>query len=179
MLVACPTYWQKSYCLDQYLAAYGAFSYPEKQLYMIDTTPDDMSYCNVIVKKGWTCDWMWVNEKMAPSMRITPVWRSIVNYAHSIGADFIASIEQDIIAPPGILEHMLGHFNPLRNNGVTCSYPTRGGIELVTNGVGCCILPTNLLWRLKWDGVFEKVVQDLNLIHIGNPGLEHLGKVKV
>jgi hypothetical protein len=156
VLVACPTWQGKLYCLQAYLNAYKAFTYPSKELLFVDNTPNGLDYKRIL-------------SEHAPCLRSTPMqhvqdavelaWVKILEYAHENGIDWILSIEQDVICPPNTIDIMIEHAT-VKQPFVMHSYPCRGpgpNTGRPIYSLGLCLMPTGVLWktRNRWMSVFE------------------------
>ena len=53
VLVACPTYDGLSDVLDQYVSAFKAFKWEDKELLLVDNTRDGGAYCEI--HASWRC----------------------------------------------------------------------------------------------------------------------------
>jgi hypothetical protein len=176
VLVACPTYDRKAYALNAYLEGYESLTYPNKDLYLVDTTPTNFDYMVALRKRNIHADWYPVQMTMDPSRRLTPIWREIIDYAHSQSADYVLTLEQDIIPPHDVIEIMLDFVQPGR--AVASEYPLRGVEGIIANGVGCALVPVNTLHRITWDkSMFEQMVHenlDACVLKLGD--IQHLGE---
>lgn len=145
VLVACPTYKGKSYCLGAYIEAYNNFMYPKRGLYMVDNTPTGDSYTQHLKSLNVAC------ERIAPEAdfqaTFAKAWQAIVDYAVKEGWEWIASIEQDNICPPITLDTLLNIAAYCKAVHVAHSYPWHKSQasdgRLI--GLGCNLIKTELL----------------------------------
>jgi hypothetical protein len=102
-------------------------------------------------------------------------WRLIVEHAHEIGAEWIASIEADVICPPETLSVLLRYSGG--RTAVFHAYPDRNnGAPIVS--LGCCLAETRALHktRYQWRETMENVLTALgsNWELRGLLSIEHL-----
>lgn len=144
ILVACPICESKGYALGRWLEAWQAFDYSDRAMFMVDNTPDTLSFTHRLRSHG------------IPAVHVEPMtafwdtmevcWRLIVQHAHEIGAEWIASIECDVICPPETLSVLLAHAGGFVN--VAHAYPDRrNGAPTVS--LGCALLSTRAMYETR------------------------------
>ena len=109
VLVACPTYDGKAYCLEAYAAAVKALSYPHDVL--LADNSDGPGYGRLLMDHG--LPFITSPPLKAPQDRVTEA-------RNALRARFLAgswthffSLEQDVLPPPGIIETLLSHDKPV------------------------------------------------------------------
>ena len=156
ILCACPTYEGKSYALGRWLEAFHNFNHSERSMFMVDNSPGTLSYLHDLREQG------------VPSCHVEPMsefwdslemqWQEIVIHAHEIEAEWIASIEADMICPPDTLNVLLE-----ASGGYKCishDYRARNEEGGRTVSLGCSLLDTSWLWstRYMWRPSFENYI---------------------
>jgi len=145
ILVACPTAQEKAYCLQAWVDAYKALTYPQRMALMVDNTAGTLDLTHAIRKLG------------IPAIHVEPVghnlyfwmeqsWDVIIAYALEHGCPWVASLEADVICPPETLEVLRSHAEGC--DVVGHGYPTRGawgGHRILA--LGCTLISTE--WLLK------------------------------
>jgi len=150
VLVCCPTAVCKDYAFERYLDAYNAFEHENKQLLMVDTTPncDWGEYADKLVDSGvekvifYKCN-QFVRNNL--TYMITQIWENvIIPYAHKNGFDWILHIESDVICPPNTIDFMLEMHALLGVDMVGHSYSLRDDENwYMEKSIGC------LGWRTE------------------------------
>jgi hypothetical protein len=140
VLVACPTAAVKNYCLQKYVDAYKAFTYKDKYLLFMDTTPmDGGENLALLCSLGAQCD----HIEPHPDLRDTvdAAWKRIVTVSAFGNYEYILSLESDVIAPPETLSVMVSLADMYGAAQVRHSYPLRKKEGLV-HALGCTLWPT-------------------------------------
>lgn len=106
ILVGCPTYDGKRYCLQQYAACVKSLSYPAYDILLVDNSITDdylheLQGLGVPVIKG--------PHLPNPASSIATSRNLLRDYAIKNGYDYLLSMEQDVIAPKDIIERLLAH----------------------------------------------------------------------
>lgn len=106
ILIGCPTYEGKEYCLNQYIQAIKSLTYPNYDILLIDNSKDN-DYFEKIKKLN------------IPVVKDTPVQTSHDSIVQSRNIlrkhllerdyDYFLSLEQDVIPPKNIIEQLLQH----------------------------------------------------------------------
>ena len=106
VLVGCPTYWGKGYCLREYSERVKKLSYTNYDLWLVDNSPDEL-YLEKIKKEGinaikgpWNED---ARDRIIASRNI------LREKALKEGYDYFLSLEQDILPPENVIERLLQH----------------------------------------------------------------------
>jgi len=182
VLVACPNFEPKAYCLHAWVDAYNALTYQRREAFMVDNTPGHLRFLNRIRAAG------------IPAIHIEPVyepselfshtlelcWRAILARAQENHCTWVASIEADVIVPPATLETLLVLGTGYDVVGHT--YPTRGawqGEQMIA--LGCTLIRRSWLekridfWTTNpetdiWRGARSREVEGLlRLQHLDPP----------
>jgi len=144
VLVAAPTYRGKRYCLVEYLEAYEAFSYPNRDLLLVDNTGDDGAYA------------AWMRAEFGVGVRylepaadfertFVDAWQVISDYATEHMYGWVLSLEQDVIGPPLLIDTLLNAAAYVGAPFVTHTYPYHDGRPEFYQGMGCTLMSTSLL----------------------------------
>jgi len=168
VLVACPTYNEKSYCLEDWLGCCRAFTYPHYGLYCVDTTPGSLIYLHHLRYFGIPADHVEPMSYIWDTMELA--WRMIVDFAHEHHYTHIASIEADVLCPPETLDVLLeaSHSEIVAHR---VPYP---GTPDGYFALGCKLIPTELLYQRRrcWETHMENLAQEsvqldgrLHIIH--------------
>jgi hypothetical protein len=145
--VACPTAKAKDYALERWYAAYLALETDAPhELVVVDTTPDTTSYQEKLVGMGINC--AHIQPPYWPKLNcliytVSKAWELIVEEAWACKADYILSLESDVIAPPETLEVLLGFAVATHAQIVAHSYPYVG-YPLPPHSLGCMLIERTL-----------------------------------
>jgi hypothetical protein len=149
VLVACPTYSGKAYALDAWAKAYQKFSYQNKEAFLVDNSPETLDYTRHIRFLGLACTYQAPMATWWDTLDLC--WLRIIERAHEVGAHYILSLEQDIIAPFHTIEVMLlaSGSDPAV---VTHRYRPRGPYNDNDwyETLGCTLIPTDLLYPRRF-----------------------------
>jgi hypothetical protein len=147
VLVGCPTYSGLESCLDEYLEAYKALHWPNRQLMLVDNTMDDGAYARSIKPK--------VEAVGGYLRRIEPstdwedtfyrAWGVLHQHAKWNGYQWVFSLEQDVIVPPLTLDTLLNAAAYVKAPLVLHTYPMHNGKPGFYQGLGCTLIKTELL----------------------------------
>jgi len=125
VLVGCPTFSGKDYCLDEYVARVKSLTFPNYDILLVDNSKDE-SYCDKIRSFGLDC---------IHSEYFTGVKKRIANSRNLLrqkvldeGYDFFLSLEQDIIPPVDVIQRLILH----QKRVVTGIYTRK--VEAIVNG---------------------------------------------
>ncbi len=175
-LVAAPTYRGKSYSLEAYIRAYNDFSYPNKGLFMVDTTGDGLDYFEHLKKIEVPCDH--INPGRDWQETFARAWKRITREAVDGGYQWVASIEADNICPPLTLDALLNIAGFCRAVHVAHGYPWHSDQSTTASliGLGCNVIHVDLLKTIfeqeKWmTDAFESEVYEYPKAH-GMPCVE-------
>jgi len=147
VLVACPTYEGKAYALNSWANAYHNLDYCHKSAFLVDNTAGSLDYMRHIRFLGLDCAHIEPMTHWWDTFDLC--WTKIIEYAHEIGADFILSLEQDIIAPSPTIEVML-LASGAKKAVVTQRYRPRGHDNCWYETLGCTLMPTDLLYDARF-----------------------------
>jgi len=106
ILVGCPTYYKKGYCLDQYVSRIKSLSYPNYDILLVDNSID-MNYFKRIKALGIPV--IKDSPKSKPHDTIVHSRNLIKQHALDKGYDYFLSLEQDVVPPKNVIERLLGH----------------------------------------------------------------------
>jgi hypothetical protein len=132
ILVACNTYEGKRYALDFWAEAYREFTYQPREVFTREIAAHDIPCAWVRPARDFW-DTIWLG------------YEKIVERAERIGAEFICSIESDVICPPQTLECLLSYWQP--DSVVAHGVPWRFGAEGDCWSLGCCLAETQRVRR--------------------------------
>ena len=174
IVVACPTCEQKAYALDAWLHAYYNFNTSERTMFMVDNTPGTLRHLWKLRALGVPSEHVEPMADFWDGMELQ--WRVIVQHAHDIGAEWIASIEADMVCPGETLNVLAAASGGFKT--VAHSYPARDDNHGLTVSLGCTLLKTSWLWstRQSWSQPFENFAfssGENNELH-GVLDIEHL-----
>jgi len=155
VLVACPTYQGLEYCLDEYLAAYDAFAWPNRALMLVDNTRDEGAYfarLQKLIETGPRRYVRHVEPRLKPDGNpgtfeetFYACWQTILSHAKFNGYPWVLSLEQDVILPKLGLDALLNIASYTAAPFVTHLYPFHGGRAGLYQGLGCILMATKLL----------------------------------
>ena len=152
----------KDYALAGYLAAYRAFTYPHRDLLLVDNTRDTLAYARNLRALGVETEHVQQMPDFWDTMELC--WRVIVEHAHARGHEYIASIEADVICPPDTLEVLLAHMD--HHGLVAHGVPDSDPYHFPCWSLGCVLVRTDRLYdsRLLWSLPMEQTM------YAGNDG---------
>jgi hypothetical protein len=157
VLMACPTWSGCKYSLKDWADAYHAQTYPNKAALQVDNSDGPMSggnlhYTHLIRAQGIPAIWQTTRwPSLWDTLELS--WLHIVEHAHSIGADFIFSVEADVIVPPDAMQKMVDCAYEQGTDGkpavVTQRYHPRGqpGPNFYWDTLGCSLFPVEPLYK--------------------------------
>jgi hypothetical protein len=154
VLVACPTYAGKEYCLDAWIAAYRALTYEPRFAYQVDNTRVSRKYHELIASKGIDCTHIqpWADWDRT----FYRCWQLILERAQQLDCYWIFSVEADNTPAPESLDimvnaalyagvHLVTHAYPMHQSAAKASGLT--GKEFYYHELGCMLLSRSLLER--------------------------------
>lgn len=106
ILVGCPTYNGKAYCLDKYAEIVKSLSYSNYDVLIVDNSPTG-EYVDKI--KSFGINVLKDEAKTGPHESIVHSRNIIKDYALQKGYDYFLSLEQDVIPPKDIIERLIRH----------------------------------------------------------------------
>jgi hypothetical protein len=156
ILVACPTCEAKAYALERWARAFDDFNFNDRAAFMVDNTPGTLRYTHRIRQCGIPAVHIEPLAEFWDTMEVS--WRVILEYAHELRAEWIASIEADVICPSDTLLTLLGAIGSY--DTVFHRYPTRGQPQNPTCSIGCALVTTSTLYRSRnlWVENMESVM---------------------
>jgi len=106
ILIACPTYQGKEYCLDKYINALKSLTYQNKDILFVDNSKTH-DYFNKIKSKGFAV----IKDKplKKPHDSIVQSRNLLRKEFLKKDYDYFLSLEQDVIPPKDIVEKLLTH----------------------------------------------------------------------
>jgi GT2 family glycosyltransferase len=106
VLVACPTYEGKKYCLDKYIEGIRALTYPNFDVLLVDNSKSE-DYYNLIKSKGIPvirAEWFeGARDRIVHSRNL------IREKVLKDGYDYLFSLEQDVVPQPDTIQKLLRH----------------------------------------------------------------------
>jgi len=148
VLIGCPTYSGLAGCLDEYLAAYDAFTWSRRTLMLVDNTNDDGKYAASIRAKVEAVPGRTL-KRINPSSdwedTFCRSWNVLLSHALWNGYTWVLSLEQDVICPPLTVDTLLNVACYIKAPFVTHTYPYHGGKPGFYQGLGCTLMKTELL----------------------------------
>ena len=165
--MACPTYSGMEYSLKDWARAYFAQDYENKDAFMVDNSDGPMHggnlhYLHLI--RGQNIPAVWQQTRF-PSLwdTLELSWLIMVEHAHEVGADFIFSVEADVIVPAYAMQMMVdcafAHATTDTVDGqevvrpavVTQRYHPRGqaGPNFWWATLGCSLFPVAPLYKAR------------------------------
>ncbi|HLD04416.1 MAG TPA: hypothetical protein VJG90_01730 [Candidatus Nanoarchaeia archaeon] len=104
ILVGCPTYWGKAYCLKEYAERVKKLTYPNYDVLLIDNSKNE-KYLNEIRQIGLPAEkGPWLEEAKE---RIIASRNMLRDKVLKEGYDYFLCLEQDILPPLDVLERLL------------------------------------------------------------------------
>lgn len=171
VLVACPTYAGKEYCLDEWVSAFHALTYVEKHAYMVDNTRISLQYFEKLKSKGIDCSHLvpWPDWDRT----FYKCWQLMLERAQQLDCYWVYSVEADNIPGPESLEimvnmalygnlHLVTHIYPMHKTAAKAS-----GIpedSWYYNELGCMLMSRSLLERAieefeEWGNIAASIFQ--------------------
>ena len=177
VLAGCPTSNRKKYCLKEYIESVKSLSFPSYDILLVDNSENE-DYYNEI-KKELPC----VKSKFYEAARKSIIEsRNILREkVLNENYDYFLSLEQDVIPPKDIIESLLKtgkkvvsglYFYIVDNELMPMAwgrYDEKHAvrlklsdvedeklIEVITAGLGCCLIHRSVLEKIKFRYVEEK-----------------------
>lgn len=169
VLMACPTYAGKEYCLDAWIAAYKALTYQPVFGYQVDNTRVTRNYFELIRSKGIDCTHIQPWKDWDRTFR--RCWELILERARALNCYWVFSVEADNVPAPESLQimveaalhariHLVTHAYPMHQSAAAASGLT--GKEFYYHELGCMLMSRSLLERAIDD--FEEYGQIVSAI---------------
>jgi hypothetical protein len=154
VLIGCPTYAGKEYCLDAWIAACRSQTYDPKFLYTVDNTRVSQAYFDLIRSKGVDCTHIQPWRDWDRTFR--RCWELILERAKALDCYWILSVEADNTPAPEALDimvnaalyanaHLVTHAYPMHQSAAKASGLT--GKEFYYHELGCMLMSRSLLER--------------------------------
>ena len=128
ILVGCPTWEGKKYCLKEYAEALKKLDYDNFDVLIVDNSKDD-SYLNEIKEAGLNAVKGKWHEKARD--RIIASRNLIKDYALKNGYDYFFSLEQDVIPVSNTLKNLLSHKKQIISGIVMNNLPVGNAVKLM------------------------------------------------
>ncbi|MBI4441654.1 glycosyltransferase [Candidatus Woesearchaeota archaeon] len=106
VLVGCPTYDGKLYCLEKYADGLKALTYPEKDILLVDNSSSPF-FAEHLKQRGIPVI-HYGYDLATPRDRIIHC-RNLLRKKVIAGYDYFLSLEADVVPPPSVIEHLLAH----------------------------------------------------------------------
>lgn len=154
VLVACPTYAGKEYCLDRWIAGFDALDYKDKWAYQVDNTRVSPAYYELLRSKRIDCthlvpwpDW---------DRTFFACWKLILKRAIQLDCYWIFSVEADNIPAPESLRlmttlailgkvHLVTHAYPIHASAAKASGVPENSAYY--HELGCTLMSRALLHK--------------------------------
>jgi hypothetical protein len=154
VLVGCPTYAGKEYCLNEWVKMFYALEYEPKWSYMVDNTRGTTAYFETLKKKGIDCSYLeaWPDWDRT----FLRCWELILSRAQALNCYWIYSVEADNIPAPESLQvmvnvalyanlHLVMHSYPMHKSPAEASGQDPN--SFVYHELGCMLMSRRLLER--------------------------------
>ncbi|MEK6964401.1 MAG: glycosyltransferase family A protein [Nanoarchaeota archaeon] len=106
ILVGCPTYWGKAYCLKEYVERVKKLTYSNYEVLLIDNSKNER-YLDEIQQSGLRAEKSsWCED---PKERIIASRNVLRQKILDEGYDYFLSLEQDLLPPVDVIERLLNH----------------------------------------------------------------------
>lgn len=155
VLVACPTYAGKQYCVDQWIAGFDALDYKDKWAYQVDNTRVSPAYYELLKSKRIDCSHLipWADWDRT----FFACWKLILKRAEDLGCYWVFSVEADNVPAPESLRlmvnlailgkvHLITHACPMHKSAAEASGVPENSYYY--HELGCMLMSTSLLRRV-------------------------------
>lgn len=155
VLVACPTYAGKQYCLDQWVAGFDALDYKDKWAYQVDNTRVSPAYYDLLKSKRIDCTHLipWADWDRT----FFACWKLILKRAVDLDCYWVFSVEADNVPAPESLRlminlailgkvHLITHACPMHKSAAEASGVPEDSYYY--HELGCMLLSRSLLQRV-------------------------------
>lgn len=153
-LIACPTYAGKEYCLDRWLEACKAQTYPDASIYTVDNTRVSLAYFDLLKSKGIDCSHLvpWPDWDRT----FFKCWQMILQRAKDLDCYWVFSVEADNTPAPEALQkmvdlalygnvHLVTHACPMHKVAAEAAGIPENSFYY--HELGCCLMTRTLLER--------------------------------
>ena len=107
VLVGCPTYAGKAYCLERFAESVRAIDYPNFDVLLVDNSRDDGKFAREVERRGLPCIRGPVRKR--PDGTIAASREILRRRAVREGYDYFFNLEQDVMVPPDTLTRLVSH----------------------------------------------------------------------
>lgn len=142
VLVACPTYDGKEYCMEEYLDSIQNLDYSFYDILLVDTS-DDIAFYERWKNKVNIIHIDTIGE--TPYKKIALGMEYIRKYTIENKYDRWMNIEADVIVPPETITTFLSYDNDKSIDWISHSYPDRIKAGNVMDGFGCTMFSRNII----------------------------------
>jgi GT2 family glycosyltransferase len=176
VLVAAPTYRGKRYAIVEYIEAFRAYSYPNRDLLLVDNTGDDGAYA-AWLEREFNVGVRHIEPALEFEDTFIAAWQVICDYAVEHRYGWVLSLEDDVVGPPLLIDTLLNAAAYVGAPFVTHTYPYHDQKPGFYQGMGCTLMATGLLYeamkRTKESGLVEGSVYEVakEMSHISLHGL--------
>jgi GT2 family glycosyltransferase len=176
VLVAAPTYRGKRYAIVEYIEAFRAYSYPNRDLLLVDNTGDEGEYARWL-EREFGVGVRHIEPSLDFEDTFSAAWRVICDYAVEHRYGWVLSLEDDVVGPPLLIDTLLNAAAYVGAPFVTHTYPYHDQKPGFYQGMGCTLMATGLLYeamkRTKESGLVEGSVYEVakETSHISLHGL--------
>ncbi len=154
VLVGCPTYAGKEYCLEAWVRGFDALTYPDKHAYQCDNPRGSEAYFQTLRRAGIDCTYLAPWNDWDRTFR--RAWELILKRAQQLDCYWVYSVEADNVPAADSLEimvnvalygrlHLVTHVYPMHKTAAAAS-----GIRpdsFYYNELGCMLMTRSLLER--------------------------------
>lgn len=157
ILVGCPTWEGKKYCLKEYVEALRSLTYDNFDVLIVDNS-EESSYSKMIDAMGFKV----IRDKWQAKARdrLVSSRNKIREYALENGYDYFLSLEQDVIPEPDVIQNLLCHQKKIVSGIVYNNLPVGNKIELMPMAyVEHPVDPTGLWYLPKQERDKEQLVE--------------------
>lgn len=154
VLVGCPTYAGKEYCLDAWVKGYHALTYDNKIAYQVDNTRVSTAYFELLTSKGIDCSHLtpWPDWDRT----FKRCWELILKRARDLDCYWVYSVEADNVPAPESLDvmvdlalygncHLVTHAYPMHKTAAEASGIPEN--SWYYHELGCMLMTKSLLER--------------------------------
>lgn len=154
VLVGCPTFAGKQYCLDAWVAGCKALTYEPKHIYTVDNTRVSPAYYNLLKTKGIDVTYLTPWPDWDRTFR--RCWELMLARATALDCYWIYSVEADNVPAPESLEKMVNLALYGKVHLVTHAYPMHAASARASgipensfyyHELGCMLMSRSLLQR--------------------------------
>jgi hypothetical protein len=144
VLIACPTYAGKRYAIVEFMEAYEAFEYPNRDMLLVDNTGDGGEYAKWL-EREFHVGVQHIEPLLDFEDTFSACWKLITDYAVEHMYGWVLSLEQDVIGPPLLVDTLLNAATYVGAPFVTHTYPYHDDKPGFYQGMGCTLMSTPLL----------------------------------